>query len=110
MTTLLITSFYGEVPAHIRATFGMDKQECPYEVVREGEKIPDDWEQAVIIHGTNGYNALEAAALQVQLKALNPSGIVFMLPVEVEAPKTVYDVKDFSNDLLKQYSSPYRYP
>jgi hypothetical protein len=81
---LLLTSFYGDVPGHIRATFGMDKQECPYEVVRQGEKIPDEWEQAVILHGTNGYDALAAANLQVQLKALNPTGIVFMLPVEVE--------------------------
>ena len=80
---LLLIAFYGDAPPHIRATFGMDKGQCPYEVVREGEKIPDDWEQALIIHHNDGYNALKAADLLVQLKALNPSGIVFMLPVEV---------------------------
>ena len=89
MTTLLLVAFYGGVPAHIRATFGMDKPECPYEVVREGERIPDEWEQAVILHGTNGHDALQAAGLHVQLKALNPSGIVFLLPVEGEEKHSV---------------------
>src|SRR5437588_10121535 len=90
MTTLLIASFYGEIPAHIRMTFGMDKAGCPYEVIGQGEKIPDDWEQAIILHASNGYDTLHGAHLQVQLKALNPAGIVFMLPVEIETARNSY--------------------
>ena len=100
----MLLAFYGDAPAHIRMTFGMDRPECPYEVVREGERIPDEWEQALIIHHNDGYNALRAADLLVQLQALNPSGIVFVLPVQVETPAKSFDeVKDL---IIK----PYRYP
>jgi hypothetical protein len=108
--TLLLIAFYGPVPEHIRMTFGIGNAGCQYEVIREGEKIPDAWEQAVIVHGSNGHDALQGAQLLVQLKALNPTGIVFVLPVEVEAPQRSDDVDAFSNDLLKRYSSPYRFP
>jgi hypothetical protein len=101
--TLLIAAFYGEIPAHIRMTFGMDKPECPYEVIREGEKLPDTWEQALIVHSSHPYDREQSVYLQEQLKALNPAGLIFVLPVEIEARDYTAELKSAIDVASKQY-------